>query len=169
MVGSLLKKANLSTSHRPTTCAAIFFICWRCLPLAPWNRESESSGSQPVYRKLFSHGPHSSKNNFFGIKISRPTPWVSLSVLLWLLVIAIHWWHVYNLKMAGKRQQYRWRHWSRRTWYGTKTSVSSDMPFGGPSVDCRKRCENARMKNAVINMFLLTRKQRVIACGLKNS
>ena len=50
------------------------------------NRESESSGSQPVYRKLFSHGPHSSKNNFFGIKISRPTPWVSLSVLLWLLL-----------------------------------------------------------------------------------
>ena len=87
MVGSLLKKANLSTSHRPTTCATIFLICWRCLALAPWNRESESSGSEPVYRKLFSHGPHSSKNNFFGIKISRPTPWVSLSVLLWLLAV----------------------------------------------------------------------------------
>ena len=32
---------------------------------------AESSGSQPGYRKLFPHGPHSSKNNFF--------------VLLWLL------------------------------------------------------------------------------------
>ena len=46
-----------------------------------------SSGSQPVYRKLFPRGPHSSKNNFFEIKISRPTPWESLSVLLWLLVV----------------------------------------------------------------------------------
>ena len=27
------------------------------------NRESKSSGSQPVYRKLFPRGPHSSKNN----------------------------------------------------------------------------------------------------------
>ena len=26
MVGSLLKKANLSTPHRPSTCAAIFFL-----------------------------------------------------------------------------------------------------------------------------------------------
>ena len=50
------------------------------------NRESESSGSQSVYRNLFPRGPHSSKNNFFGIKISRPTPRVSLSVLLWLLL-----------------------------------------------------------------------------------
>ena len=49
------------------------------------NRESESSGSQQVYRKLFPRGPHSSKNNFFEIKISRPTPLDSLSVLLWLL------------------------------------------------------------------------------------
>ena len=31
------------------------------------NRESESSGSQPVYRKLIPRGPHSSKNNFFEI------------------------------------------------------------------------------------------------------
>ena len=42
-------------------------------------------------RKLFSHGPHSSKNNYFGIKISRPTLWVSLSVLLWLLKVYIPW------------------------------------------------------------------------------
>ena len=49
------------------------------------NRESESSRSQPVYRKLFLRGPHSSKNNFFEIKISRPTALDSLSVLLWLL------------------------------------------------------------------------------------
>ena len=32
------------------------------------NRESESSGSQSVYRNLFPRGPHSSRNNFFGIK-----------------------------------------------------------------------------------------------------
>ena len=62
-----------------------FFNCWRRLALNPWNRESESSGSQPVYRKLFPRCPHSSKNNFFEIKISRPTSWESLSVLLWLL------------------------------------------------------------------------------------
>ena len=37
MVGSLLKKANLSTPHRPSTCAAIFFFCcWRRLALARW-------------------------------------------------------------------------------------------------------------------------------------
>ena len=52
---------------------------WRAL-----NRESESSGSQPVYRKLFPRGPHSSKNNFFEIKISQPTPLDSLSVLLFI-------------------------------------------------------------------------------------
>ena len=32
---------------------------------------AESSGSQPGYRKLFPHGPYSSKNNFFEIKISQ--------------------------------------------------------------------------------------------------
>ena len=53
------------------------------------NRESESSGSQQVYRKLFPRGPHSSKNNFFEINISRPTPLDSLSVLLWLLLLII--------------------------------------------------------------------------------
>ena len=36
---------------------------------------AESSGSQPGYRKLFPHGPHSSKNNFFGIKISQRRHW----------------------------------------------------------------------------------------------
>ena len=37
---------------------------------------AESPGSQPVYRKLFPHGPNSSKNNFFEIKLSqwRETP-----------------------------------------------------------------------------------------------
>ena len=38
-------------------------------PASLWR--AESSGSQPVYRKLFPHGPHSSKNNFFEIKISQ--------------------------------------------------------------------------------------------------
>ena len=52
-----------------------------------FNPESESSGSQQVYRKLFPRGPHSSKNNFFEIKISRPTPLDSLSVLFWLLTM----------------------------------------------------------------------------------
>ena len=61
------------------------------------NRESESSGSQPVYRKLFPRGPHSSKNNFFEIKISRPTPWESLSVLLWLLACHdLSVWNIFN-------------------------------------------------------------------------
>ena len=36
-----------------------------------FNRERESSGSQQLYRELF---PHSSENNCFEIKISRPTP-----------------------------------------------------------------------------------------------
>ena len=35
------------------------------------NRESESSGSEQVYRELFPRGPHSSENNFFEIKIDR--------------------------------------------------------------------------------------------------
>ena len=62
----------------------------------PWyhfgalNPESESSGSQPVYPKLFPRGRHSSKKNFFEIKISRPTSWDSLSVLSWLLSVFIH-------------------------------------------------------------------------------
>ena len=46
------------------------------------NREGESSGSRSVYQKLFPHGPHTPKNKFFEIKISRPTPLDSLSVLL---------------------------------------------------------------------------------------
>ena len=45
-----------------------------------FNPESESSESQQVYRKLFPRGPHSSKNNFFEIRISRPTPLDSLSL-----------------------------------------------------------------------------------------
>ena len=48
------------------------------------NRESESSGSQQVYRKLFPRGPHSSKNNFFEIKISRPTPLCPIMALDWI-------------------------------------------------------------------------------------
>ena len=31
------------------------------------NRERESSGSKPVYRKRFPRGPHSAKSNFFDI------------------------------------------------------------------------------------------------------
>ena len=41
---------------------------------------AESSGSQPVYRKLFPHGPHSSKNNFFEIKISQRRVWETPSL-----------------------------------------------------------------------------------------
>ena len=36
MAGSSLKKDKLSTPHRPSTCAAIFFICWRRLAFARW-------------------------------------------------------------------------------------------------------------------------------------
>ena len=39
-----------------------------------------SSGSKPVYRKLFPHGPHSSKNNFFEIKISQRRDWETPSL-----------------------------------------------------------------------------------------
>ena len=85
-----MKKANLSTLHRPSTCAAIFFYLLTPPCFGALNRESESSGSQSVYRKLFPCGLHSSKNNFLGIKISRPTPWVSLSVLLWLLTLSMN-------------------------------------------------------------------------------
>ena len=62
------------------------------------NSESESSGSQPVYRKLFPRGTHSSKNNFFEIKISRPTSLDSLSVLLWLLT---------KVKVMAKSQHFK--------------------------------------------------------------
>ena len=79
MVGSLLKKANLSTPHCPSTCAAIFFYLLTPPRFGALNRESESSGSQPVYRKLFPRGPHSSKNNFFEIKISQNSETPSLS------------------------------------------------------------------------------------------
>ena len=41
---------------------------------------AESSGSQPGYRKLFPHFPHSSKNNFFGIKISQRRDWETPSL-----------------------------------------------------------------------------------------
>ena len=41
---------------------------------------AESSGSQPVYRKLFPHGPHSPKNNFFEIKISQRRDWETPSL-----------------------------------------------------------------------------------------
>ena len=34
----------------------------------------------PVYRKLFPHGPHSSKNNFFEIKISQRRDWETPSL-----------------------------------------------------------------------------------------
>ena len=36
MVGSSLKKDNLSTPRRPATCVAIFFICWSRFAFARW-------------------------------------------------------------------------------------------------------------------------------------
>ena len=41
---------------------------------------AKSSGSQPCYQKLFPHFPHSSKNNFFGIKISQRRDWETPSL-----------------------------------------------------------------------------------------
>ena len=38
-------------------------------PASLWR--AESSGGQPVYRKLFSHGPHSSKNNFLKLRYPK--------------------------------------------------------------------------------------------------
>ena len=89
MVGSSLKQENLSTQSPSTSSliwAAFFFNLLTPPRFGVLNRESESSGSQPVYRKLFPRGPHSSTSKDFEIKISRPTPLDSLSVLLWLLV-----------------------------------------------------------------------------------
>ena len=45
-------------------------------------KDHHTSKSQPVYRKLFSHGPHSSKNNFFEIKISQRRDWETPSMAL---------------------------------------------------------------------------------------
>ena len=84
--GRFFVEGQLSTPHCPSTCATTFIYLLTPPRFGALNRESESSGSQPVYRKLFPRGPHSSKNNSFEIKISRPTPLGSLSVLLWLLV-----------------------------------------------------------------------------------
>ena len=47
-------------------------------PASLWR--ADSSGSQPVYRKLFPHGPHSSKNTFFEIKISQRCDWEAPSL-----------------------------------------------------------------------------------------
>ena len=47
-------------------------------PASLWR--AESSGSQPVNRKLFPHGPHSSKTNFFEIKISQRRDWETPSL-----------------------------------------------------------------------------------------
>ena len=38
-------------------------------------KDHHTSESQPVYRKLFSHGLHGSKNNFFKIKICQRRDW----------------------------------------------------------------------------------------------
>ena len=74
MVGSSLKKDNISSTHGLRIRQPFFsFID----PGSLW--PAESSGSQPVYRKLFPHGLHSSKNNFFEIKISQRRDWESPS------------------------------------------------------------------------------------------
>ena len=63
------------TKYTPSTSSLHFsFID----PASLWR--AESSGSQPVYRKLFPHGPHSSKNNFFEIKISQRRDWETPSL-----------------------------------------------------------------------------------------
>ena len=57
-----VEEGQLSTRHRPSTCATTFIYLLTPPRFGALNRESESSGSQPVYRKLFPRGPHSSKN-----------------------------------------------------------------------------------------------------------
>ena len=47
-------------------------------PASLWR--AESSRSQPVYREQFPHGRHSSKNNFFEIKISQRRDWETPSL-----------------------------------------------------------------------------------------
>ena len=56
----------------------IFFYLFTPPRFGALNRESESSGSEQIYRKLFPRGPHSSKNNFFEIKIYLSAKWASL-------------------------------------------------------------------------------------------
>ena len=74
MVGSLLKKDNLSTQN---PCTLFLHLGRHFFHLTPprfgaLNRVSESSGSEPVYRKLFPRGPHSSKNKTF-MKLRYPS------------------------------------------------------------------------------------------------
>ena len=81
MVGSLLKKANLSTPHRPSTCAAIFlFVDAASL----WRAEIVKASLPEVNQ--FTGNCFRVVRIVLKIKISRPTPLDSLSVLLWLLV-----------------------------------------------------------------------------------
>ena len=73
MVGSSLKKDNLSSMSLHLGSHFIHF-------LTRPRFDAESSGSQPGNRKLFPQGPHSSKNNFFEIKISQRRDWESPSL-----------------------------------------------------------------------------------------
>ena len=72
MVSSSLKKDNLSSTHPPPSLhLGSHFIHLLTRP----RFGAESSESHPGYWKLFPHGPHNSKNNFFGIKISQRRDW----------------------------------------------------------------------------------------------
>ena len=74
MVGFLLKKANLSTPHRPSTCAAIsLFVDVASL----WRAEIVKASLPEVNQftgNCFRMVRIVLKITFFGIKISRPTP-----------------------------------------------------------------------------------------------
>ena len=57
-----------------------FFLLLTPPRFGPLNREIESSGSQPVYQKLFPNGPRSSNNNFFEMKIFQRHDWETPSL-----------------------------------------------------------------------------------------
>ena len=70
--GRFFDEEGQSIKYTPSTSSLHFrqpFFSFTDPPTSLWR--AESSGSQPVYRKLFPHGPHSSENNFFKIKISQ--------------------------------------------------------------------------------------------------
>ena len=86
---SINQKSGQKMFHRRFVSGSLFVS--PCPPECNFQSETkiEPDLRLPAYRKLFPLALHSSKNNFFEIKISRPTPLDSLSALLWLLLFII--------------------------------------------------------------------------------
>ena len=74
MVGSSLKCDNWIQS-KSLHLGRHFFHLLTPPRFGALNRESEFSGSQPVNRKLFPYGPHSSKNNVLKLRYPGQRPY----------------------------------------------------------------------------------------------